>query len=243
MSSRCRAPTRPHQGLPREAATKATPRGATWGTTSRQTRWYRRRVRATITARARAPSVGSSRISRSEQGRSRLLFARVALSIAPGRSPRARPAPSRASGSLRATPPASTRPGLPRIVSRLRERCVSPTSATDSRHEHLHAARLPTAITPRSRSRFPADPPGCVASAFACSTRHQTSDRVELRLTAALQLWLHQDPRSTPLGPRSSRRRRFRPSRSLRTPDRGILRDEPPDRSLVDRVSSSQLGL
>lgn len=73
-------------------------------------------------------------------------FARVALSIAPGRSPRARPAPSRASGSLRATPPTRHAPGSPGSWrARLRERCVSPTSATDSHHEHLHAARLPTA--------------------------------------------------------------------------------------------------
>jgi len=150
MSSRSRAPTRPHQGLPEEAATPRRHEDATGGTTPRQTRWDRHRIRATITARARAPSVGSSRISRSEQGRSRLLIARAALSIAPGRSPRARPAPSRASGSLRATSPASTCPGLPRNTSRLRERCVSPTSATTSHHEHLHAARFPT--VPASQS-------------------------------------------------------------------------------------------
>lgn len=78
-----------------------------------------------------------------------MLFARAALSIAPDRSPRAQPAPSRARGSLRATPPASTRAGFPRIVPRLQERCVSPTSATNSRHEHLHAAQFP--ITARVR--------------------------------------------------------------------------------------------
>lgn len=123
--------------------------GTARGTTSRQAHWDRRRVRTTTTARTRAPSIGSSRISRSEQGRSRSLFARAALSFAPGRSLRAQPAPSRARGSPRATSLATTCPGFPRTKPRQRERCVSPTSATNSRHEHLHAARLPTAPTPR----------------------------------------------------------------------------------------------
>lgn len=79
------------------------------------------------------------------------------------------------------------------------------------------------------------DPPVSPDEACASSTRHRTSHRVELRLTADLQLRLCHNLRTGMLGPKSPHRRRIGPPRSMWTPDRGILRDAPPDRGLVDR--------
>lgn len=169
-----------------------------------------------------------------------MLFARAALSIAPGRSPRARPAPSRARGSLRATSSARPAPG-----------CPGPRLADekDASHRLLQPPHITSTCTlPDSRPRWPrrslacargwktfTDPPVSTDEACASSTRRRTSHRVELRLTADLQLRLCHNLRATMLGPKSSHLRRIGPSRSMWTPDRGIPRNAPPDRGLVDR--------
>jgi hypothetical protein len=99
----------------------------------RQARRCRRRFRTTATGRTRTPSIGSTLTLRYERAPQRALFTCTAsprtLSLA-------------ASLGLPRQGPAG-RLGLPRALrSRFRAsvgtrgRCVSPTSATDSRHEH-----------------------------------------------------------------------------------------------------------
>jgi hypothetical protein len=103
--------------------------------------------------------------------------------LAPCRSPRAWPASPKAGRSFRAITRRSDPHGLPRASPCSRERCVSPTSATDSRYEH--PVRCPTPdlapFLPRSPRRlstlWTTDPSG-------------SRIRVELRLTATLQLQL-----------------------------------------------------
>jgi hypothetical protein len=110
-------------------------------TMPRQIHRARRLFKATRTERTRAPSIGSIRISR-PGGRSCARCSLARPRPAPCRSPRALLASSKARRSSRAISSCPARHGLPRSSPRLRERCVSPTSATDSRHEH--PIRCPT---------------------------------------------------------------------------------------------------
>ena len=103
--------------------------------------------------------------------------------LAPCRSPRAWPASPKAGRSFRAIARRADPHRLPRASPCSRERCVSPTSATDSRHEHPVRCPIPdlAPFLPRSPRRlstpWTTDPSG-------------SRIRVELRLTATLQLQL-----------------------------------------------------
>jgi hypothetical protein len=203
---------------------------------SRQGRWARRGFRTADTERTRAPSIGSARALRPE-------WAVVALVVhlrgfAP--HPLACHAPAslvKGWRPLQAIPSAAPR-GLP-LGSRCgRERCVSPTSATNVRHEHPTDCPIPerpTGPTPlrawprlrRStvRQRLPADP------------------RVELRLTANLQLRLHPSRRVRPRGFGPEHRRYRDTTRSWRSLDRGLLRAASPGSGILRRVPSLWHGL
>jgi hypothetical protein len=130
-----------------------------------QARRCRRRFRTTTTGRTRTPSVGSTRTLRPERARLRLLFTRVAsprtLSLAashvlPRQGPAGRFELSR--------DPGTTSPSPARGPRSPRERCVSPTSATDSRHEHPAVRSIPGRTPVRaapcgvSRPRAPTHP-------------------------------------------------------------------------------------
>jgi hypothetical protein len=90
---------------------------------------------------------------------------------------------------------------LPRASPCRRERCVSPTSATDLRHEH--PCTLPDS-RPRSPSRHAvlrprdvparADPPSTAGSGLRLLQHPTMNHQVELRLTANLQLRLRCNP-------------------------------------------------
>jgi len=119
----------------------------------------RRRFRTTTTGRTRAPSLGSTRTSRSEQARPCSLFARTGIAPAPYRSPRA------SARLVKDWLVASSYPALRRAASRRarrdeqRGRCVSPTSATDSLHEHPADCSVPgCARLPRPTLRRAATP-------------------------------------------------------------------------------------
>lgn len=124
-----------------------------------QTRWDRHRVRTTDTERTRAPSIGSTRTSRPGRATSRSLFTCTA-------SPRTlSPATNRAclvKGWTVASgyPTARAPRRLPLGSPRQRERCVSPTSATNARYEHPLDCPIPergARATPL-RARFRALP-------------------------------------------------------------------------------------
>jgi len=136
----------------------------------------------TDTERIRAPSIGSTRTSRPEQATSRSLFTCTA-------SPRTlSPATSRArlvKGWTVASgyPTARAPRGLPLGSRRRRERCVSPTSATNLRYEHPLDCPIPerSARPVPSRARFRALP-------IHLRSMTSSGSRVKLRLTANLQL-------------------------------------------------------
>ena len=181
-------------------------------------------------------------------------------------------ASSQASGSTRTISP-------PRLVqvtlrsTRPRERCASPTSATDSRYEHpacrpIPAGSLGLPRTTPSRDRVTFVRPSCrdhlpgrrglpPASGFRPAV--PMNRRVELRLTAKLQLRLHHNhrfryPRRKPrvrpdghravlAGPRSkapprraSRRRCFSPRRACRSTSDALCRSSSLPRSF-DRAA------
>jgi hypothetical protein len=110
-----------------------------------QVRRCRRRFRTTATGRTRTPSVGGTRALQPERARHRLLFTRVAsprtLSLAASLGlPRQRP-----TGRLELSRAPACHPAVAGTETRVmpRERCVSPTSATDSRHEHPADRSIP----------------------------------------------------------------------------------------------------
>lgn len=84
---------------------------------------------------------------------------------------------------------------MPRAPPCRRERCVSPTSATDAHYAHpVHAARFPTAPTFAPRSLSTSRPSSLVLihrrrACRACARRSLAMNhRVDVRLTANLQL-------------------------------------------------------
>lgn len=126
------------------------------GATPRQTRRALRRFRARDTERASAPSIGPTRISRSERA------CRVRCSLtrrcpAPCRVPRAWATSSKNGWSLHAIPcrlRARCAVGCPAATARrtVGERCVAPTSATELRPEHPTDCPIPGCV-PRCASR------------------------------------------------------------------------------------------
>jgi hypothetical protein len=194
---------------------------------SHQMHRARRLFRATCILCTRAPSIGSIRISRS----GRRSCARCSLArhrLAPCRSLRARPASSKAGGSLRAIPLCSSLHELPSRVAgaspRSGERCVSPTSATDSRHAHPIRCQIPdldppelsclaTGQRPRisGGASLDGDPP-----ASASLQPDEASHRAEAPLLACSE---HRadlvGPRSNALPRRASRSRPVRPCPSV----------------------------
>jgi hypothetical protein len=194
---------------------------------SHQARRARRLFRATCILRTRAPSIGSIRISRS----GRRSCARCSLArhrLAPCRSLRARPAPSKAGGSHRAISLCSAGHALPSRVARHSprsgERCVSPTSATDSRHAHPIRCQIPdrdpfplSRLATGQRSRISGgasldgDPP-----ASASLQPDEASHRAEAPLLACSE---HRadlvGPRSNALPRHASRSRPRRPRPSM----------------------------
>jgi len=130
----------------------------------RQTRRCRRRFRTTTTGRIRPPSIGSDTNLAARAGSTSLVVHARRSRLAPCRSPRAMP-PSRteapSSGAACLVKGLRGRLELPRLRVILapfparrprdaRERCVSPTSATDSVHEHLQIARFLAALPLRA---------------------------------------------------------------------------------------------
>ena len=109
----------------------------------------------------RAPSVGSSRISRSEQAKTRSLFADAVFTSHPVVRREPGPPRQRAGRSLRAISSSPVLRELPRASPCRRERCVSPTSATDANYEH--PARCPIPDRAHLRAPEPLD-----AAAFQC---------------------------------------------------------------------------
>jgi len=110
-----------------------------------QARRCRRRVRTATTGRTRTPSIGLPRALRSERARHRhVVHARLAsprtLSLAA--SP-VLPRQGRAGRFELPRAPAAALPLPARRPRSLRRRCVSPTSATDSRHEHPAVRSIP----------------------------------------------------------------------------------------------------
>jgi hypothetical protein len=99
------------------------------------------------------------------QVKSRLLFTHADSTSHPVARCEPLPPRQRLAGRFELSRPRPAPHGLPRASPCRRERCVSPTSATDLRHEHPRAARFP-----------------------------MVNHRVELRLTANLQLQLRCDP-------------------------------------------------
>jgi len=122
------------------------------------------------TGRTRTPSIGSTRALRPERARPRLLFTRVA-------SPRTLSLAASPFCLVKGRQVASSYPALPRAAVPLparrprsrRERCVSPTSATDFRHEH-----------PADRSI-----PGLPRAAPRLATFHDQEHRLTLGLSPA----------------------------------------------------------
>jgi hypothetical protein len=140
----------------------------------RQTRRCRRRFRTTTTGRTRPPSIGSDTNLAAHAGSTSLVVHARWSRPAPCRSPRAMlpsgtEAPSGSAACL--VKGLRGRLELPRLrvilppfparrTRDVRERCVSPTSATDSVHEHLQIARFLAALPLRATS--------CDASRTAC---------------------------------------------------------------------------
>jgi len=127
----------------------------------RQTRRCRRRFRTTTTVRTRTPSLGSTRALRPERARLCSLFTCTAsprtLSLAASLGlPRQRPA-----GRLELSR-SFTR--LVRACAKGPERCVSPRSATDSRHEHPADCSVPGCVRCHAPPRGVSWRPACLAA-------------------------------------------------------------------------------
>lgn len=186
---------------PRDAGSLPAPRSApcsravvrrhTFGATSRQARRARRRFRATDTGRTRAPSIGSTRISRSEQAAALVVhFTRRRL--APCRSPRAWATSSKDGWSPRAIPPLSG--------ARFATGCPAPTRSSDvDEKDASHRLLQPTYDPSTLRTaRFPGTLRAALAGPRGLSARRSrrptlgqwppVSPQVKLRLTANLQL-------------------------------------------------------
>jgi hypothetical protein len=205
--------------------------------------------KATRTERTRAPSVGSIRAFRPAGEVALVVHSRV-LHPAPCRSPRALPAPSKAGRSIRAILTARILAGRP-APHRAAEkdaslRLLQPTHDTSTQY----AARFPISHPSCPGAFRPRDPPdrdGPRASAptrtCALAGTWRSIPRVELRLTANLQLRHHRNPQAASMGqgpvspPATST---ARPGRSL---DRQLLRALLPGRGLLDRAPSMQLRL
>jgi len=145
------APSTPKGGLP---ITTAPFREATTGhLPPRQVARGRRRFRTTTIRRTRAPSVSSSSNLAARAAQPRLLFTSHGLTPHPVACCEPGPASSKADWSPRAIPrfprAALLFPARRRRVT-ARERCVSPTSATDSRHEHPADCPIPGCTLPRA---------------------------------------------------------------------------------------------
>jgi hypothetical protein len=123
-----------------------------------QARRHCRRFRTTAIGRARAPSIGSTRALQPQRARQRALFTCICLTPHPVARREPWSASSKADGSLRATSrsraPFCRRRHRDRVM--LRERCVSPTSATDFRCEHPTDRSIP-GRAPRAIRRSRAD--------------------------------------------------------------------------------------
>jgi len=158
----------------------------------------------TDTERTRTPSVGSSRSLRSGQAESRALFTFACSPSHPLARREPVPASSKAGGSLRAIPPfgssrIASRPGrpVPHCEKDASHRLLQPTLDTST----PSAARFPTAPPIRPRSLSTSRPSGLRRSTGAgrarlapLSIRRPTNHRVELRLTANLQLQRRHNP-------------------------------------------------
>jgi hypothetical protein len=159
MDPRSRAPCPAPPAAPRRVGplTAAAPLAGTprpESLSSCQARRCRRRVRTTTTGRTRTPSIGSTSTLRPRWARLRSLFTRVAsprtLSLA------ASPVPPRQGQVGRfelPRVPAAASPSPARGPRSLRGRCVSPTSATDSRHEHPAVRSIPGCAPIRAAPR------------------------------------------------------------------------------------------
>jgi hypothetical protein len=254
MDPRSRAPCPAPPAAPRRVGypTSAAPLAGTprpGSLSSCQARRCRRRVRTTTTGRTRTPSIGSTCTLRSRQARPRSLFTRVA-------SPRTRslaaslvpPRQGRVGRFELPRAPAAASPSPARGPRSLRGRCVSPTSATDSRHEHPAVRSIPGCAliraapcgatrlrTPTHPGREPRRP-----SSGACRSAYRMSHQVELRLTANLQLRPcrnhHVSPGGHPPGAEAPDVHVCGPARSWRSPDRRLLRAAPPAGGFLDRT-------
>jgi len=158
----------------------------------RQTRRCRRRFRTTTTGQAGTPSVGSTRASRPGLARPRLLFTcgvSPRTLVARAEPYRRLPGPKPLTGGAACLvkggrgrlelprtpfgPPCRCRHLGPR---ERRERCVSPTSATDSLPEHQRTVRFPVHVRAAKRlatcrdarathrGRSPREEVGCLLS-------------------------------------------------------------------------------
>ena len=202
----------------------------------RQAHRDRRRFRTTDNRRTRAPSIGLTRTLRSERAPPHLLFTCMASprTLSPATIP-SRLVKGRRSAS--GYPFASgSRWGYPRRSPWLRERCVSPTSATD------FTSRAPCGLLDSRLCPMPYMPYGTASHTGSPWAKGRTvtglgtstplagrTNQVELRLTANLQLqplpqlvtWevptysrpsaVLAEPRSTAPLRRTSRSGRFRP--------------------------------
>jgi hypothetical protein len=180
--------------------------------------WDRRRVRTTDTWHARAPSFGLTRTSRPERAWSCLLF--TCTGLAP------HPVACRDPGPPRQRPGGRSR--LSRSAALFERRAVRKMRLSDFCNRPIIHARAPHGrYDSRARSRP-------VAS---------RRSRVELRLTANLQLRRGRDPLpgARGFGPRGDLGGSA--ARSWRGHDRWPLRAVPPGGGVVDRAPSSRPNL
>jgi hypothetical protein len=244
---------RRHPRFPRSGLRLATsPRGdtVTGCLPPCQGRRCRRRFRTATTGRTRTPSIGSTRTLRPEQAWPRALFTCVASprTLSPAASPIC-PVKGR---QVASSYPELARTAVPLPAQgprSLRERCVSPTSATDSRHEHPADRSIPgcTLVAPRlatihdQRPTHPGPKPhggeaGSLPAAFRMSQPGGASLDGEppASACAATSTWY----------PRAARRRAgaWAPdvhvcgeAWSWRSPDRRLLRASPPGGGVFDR--------
>jgi hypothetical protein len=203
-------------------------------TPPRQTRWARRRFRTTSTARTRAPSIGSTRTLRPERARPCLLFTRTAFAPHPVACREPWPPRQRQAGRFKLSRLRHDSP-LGSSLGR-QERCVSPTSATDQRLEHPLDCPIPESASPRAfRPSEPRRP--------ALGQWPPADPRVELRLTANLQLRRRRDPQAPRLGPGPQTPTWADAARSWRSLDQKLLRAAPPGRGVFDREPSLRRSL
>jgi hypothetical protein len=137
--------------------------------TPRQTCWARRRVRTTHTARIRAPSVGSSPDLAIRAGEVAFVVHSRGFASHPVARREPLPPRQRLVSRFELSRPSPVPRELPRASPCRRERCVSPTSATDSRHEHPACRPTPDHIPRRPPSQARALPATTVESSGGAS--------------------------------------------------------------------------